>query len=148
MVPYRTILTHLNDSRRARRLLDYSVDFARPFEASVVALHVSARLRLEGLPPLLSYLDVLKDVKFSLDEELTHLRKIFEERNSREAFKGDFHCLTARRTNPSAIVIARARAADLIIVSQTDPHWILSPLLDCSDDVVLGSGPARDHCTQ
>ena len=50
---YQTIVAHINDSRRAHRLLEYAVDFAQPFEARVVALHVSARLRLEGLPPRL-----------------------------------------------------------------------------------------------
>ena len=137
---YQTILTHLNDSRRARRLLEYAVDFAQPFETRVVALHVSARLRLEGLPPPLNYIDVLKDLKFTLDEEVTHLRAIFEAVSSRAQFRGELRCLTAQRVNPAPIVMARARAADLVIASQSDPRWTMSPMLDCSDDIALGSG--------
>jgi nucleotide-binding universal stress UspA family protein len=121
-------------------LLDYAVDFARSFDARVVALHVSARLRLKATPPLLSYLDALDELKFTVDEELTHLRSVFESANTRQGFKGEFACLTARRTAPSAIVTTRARAADLVIASQADPHWPLSPLLDCADEIVLGSG--------
>ena len=139
-MPYQTILTHLNDSRRARRLLEYAVDFAHPFAARVVGLHVSARLRLEAHSPLLDYVDVLKDLKFSLDEEVTHIRTIFEAVSRRGSFKGEFRYLTAERVNPAPIVMARARGADLVIVSQSDPQWSVSPLLDCSADLVLGSG--------
>jgi nucleotide-binding universal stress UspA family protein len=85
-------------------------------------------------------LDVLDDLKFTVDEELTHLRGIFETVSTRQGFKGEFACLTARHTIPSAIVTTRARATDLVIASQADPHWPLSPLLDCSDEIVLGSG--------
>src|SRR5687768_11213895 len=104
---YKTVLVHLNDSRRARRLLDYAADFAQPFDARVLALHVSARLRLETTPLLLSYLHVLDDLKFTVDEELTHLRGIFETVSTRRGFKGEFACLTPRHTNPSAIVMTR-----------------------------------------
>ena len=83
---------------------------------------------------------MLKDLKFTLDEEITHLRAIFEAVSSRAHFKGEFRCLTAQRVNPAPIVVARARAADLVIASQSDPNWALSPLLDCSDDVALCSG--------
>jgi nucleotide-binding universal stress UspA family protein len=139
-VSYRTILTHLNDSRRARRLLDFAAELARAFEARVIGLHVSARLRLQAMASPLRHIDVLSSLKFTLDEEADHLRSIFENAASRQRFTGEFRCLTAERVNPSGIVLARARAADLIVASQTDPQWALSPLLDCSDDLAIGSG--------
>jgi nucleotide-binding universal stress UspA family protein len=139
-VSYRTILTHLNDSRRARRLLDFAAELARAFEARVIGLHVSARLRLQAMASPLRHIDVLSSLKFTLEEEADHLRSIFEDAASRQRFTGEFRCLTAERVNPSGIVLARAHAADLIVASQTDPQWALSPLLDCSDDLAIGSG--------
>jgi len=139
-VSYRTILTHLNDSRRARRLLDYAAELARTFEARLIGLHVSARLRLQALPSPLRHIDVLSSLKFTLDEEADHLRSIFEDATGRHRFTSEFRYLTAERVNPSGIVLARAHAADLVVASQADPQWALSPLLDCSDDLAIGSG--------
>lgn len=84
---YRTILVHLNDSRRARRLLAYAAEVARAFEARLIGLHVSTRLRAPALPTSLLHDDVLSALKFSIDEESDHLRSRFDEATNSQRFK-------------------------------------------------------------
>ena len=38
---YRTILVHLNDSRRAPKLLQHAAEITKAFEARLIGLHVS-----------------------------------------------------------------------------------------------------------
>ena len=137
---YRTILVHLNDSRRARKLLRHAAEIARPFEARLIGLHVSPTFHGRVVDPDYPHIPALEGLKFSRDEEADHLRSIFDEVTSSERFCGAFCSITAERSAPAQIVLARARAADLIIASQADSEWPLSKMLDCSDRLVVESG--------
>lgn len=146
-VSYRTILVHLNDSRRARKLLRHAVEIARAFEARLIGLHVSPTFHGRVVDPDYPHVPALEGLKFSRDEEADHLRAIFDEFSNGERFGGDvcrfsgeFHLVTAEHADPAQIVVARARAADLIIASQADREWRLSSLLDCSDRIAIESG--------
>ena len=137
---YRTILVHLNDSRRARKLLRYAAEIARTFEARLVGLHVSPTFHGRVVDPDYPHIPALEGLKFSSDEEADHLRAIFDEVTDSERFCGAFRSITAERSAPAQIVLARARAADLVIASQADCEWPLSKLLDCSDRLAVESG--------
>jgi hypothetical protein len=50
-VSYRTILVHLNDSRRARKLLHHAAEIARVFEARLIGLHVSPTFHGRAIDP-------------------------------------------------------------------------------------------------
>ena len=136
---YRTILVHLNDSRRARQLLWHAAEIARTFEARLLGLHVSPQLHGRIVDPDYPHMP-LEALKFSRDEEADHLRAIFDEMTNSERFCSTFRSITAERSAPAPIVLARARAADLDITSQADSEWPLSALLDCSDRLVVESG--------
>ena len=56
----------------------------------MVALHVSARLRLKATPLLLS-IWMSWDLKFTVDECSTHLRAIFETVSSRQGSMKNLH---------------------------------------------------------
>jgi nucleotide-binding universal stress UspA family protein len=139
-VSYRTILVHLNDSRRARQLLRHAAEIARTFEARLIGLHVSPTFHGRVVDPDYPHIPTLEGLKFSRDEEADHLRAIFNEVTDSERFCGAFRSITAERTAPAQIVLARARAADLVIASQADCEWPLSKLLDCSDRLAIESG--------
>lgn len=137
---YRTILVHLNDSRRAGRLLSYSVALARAFEARLTGLHVFPALRLKPPMPLPVGGDVIEGLRWSIDEEGQHIKSLFEEMTANERFIGEWRSITSERANPARIVAARARAADLVVASQADPAWELSLLLDFSERLAVESG--------
>ena len=144
---YRTILVHLNDSRRARKLLRHAAEIARAFQARLIGLHVSPTFHGRVIDAEYPHIPAVEGLKFSRDEEADHLRAIFEEVTNSERFSGEF-CrfsgefvhITAENTAPVHVVLARARAADLVIAAQTDREWRLSSLLDCSDQLAIESG--------
>lgn len=137
---YRNILVHLNDSRRARRLLLHASRIARAFDARLTALHVSPAMHGRKLEPLNPYVPMLDDLKFSLDEEGDHIRTIFAEVTGSERFTGELRTIVTERSDPADVVISRARAADLVIASQADRAWRPSSLLDFPERLALESG--------
>ena len=144
---YRTILVHLNNSRRARKLLQHAAEIARAFEARLIGLHVSPTFRGRAVDPTYPHTPGIEGLRFSRDEEADHVRSIFEqitgeERFGREfrRFSGEFCCLAVENCNPLDIVAARAHAADLVIASQTDRDWGLSTLLDFPELIAVTSG--------
>ena len=144
---YRTILVHLNDSRRARKLLHHAAEIARAFEARLIGLHVSPTFHGRAVDPKYPHTPAIEGLQFSRDEEADHLRSIFEELNTAERFggefrrfSGEFRRLAADNCNPLDIVAARAHGADLVIASQTDRNWGLSSLLDFPEQIAIMSG--------
>ena len=137
---YRTILVHMNDARRARRLLSHAAELARAFEAHLLGLHAFPAPRLKPPIPLPVGTDVLGGLKWSIDEETQHLRSIFEELTTKQRFVGEWRSVTSERGDPAKIVIARAHAADLVIASQADPQWDFSVMLDFPGRLAIESG--------
>ena len=82
---YRTILVHLNDSRRARKLLWHAAEIARTFEARLIGLHVSPPLHGCIVDPDYPHIPALEGLKFSRDEEADQLRAIFDEMTEQRA---------------------------------------------------------------
>ena len=137
---YRTIQIHLNDSRRAHKLLRHAAEIARAFEARVIGLHVSPTFHGRAIDAQYPSIPAVQGLQFSRDEETDHLRAIFEEVVNKERVNGDFRVIAAEHHTPADIAVARARAADLVVASQTDRGWRLSPWLDCSDQLAIECG--------
>ena len=137
---YRTILVHLNDSRRARALLGHASEIARAFEARLIGLHVSPMIHRHVVDRDYPSGQALEGLKFSRDEEADHLRSIFEDVTSSQRVSGEFRSVIAERISPISIAVGRARGADLAIASQSDPRWPLSSLLDCPERLAIECG--------
>ena len=82
----------------------------------------------------------MEGLTFSRDEETDHLRAIFEEVTNNQRLSGEFRVITAQHHSAQDIVVARARAADLVVASQADSDWRLSSLLDCSEQLAIECG--------
>ncbi len=125
---YKTILVHLNDPRRAKRLLDAAVPLARSMSAHLVGLSV--------LPPFvvipgmdgggvsvtvdehrLAYVEEAKEMKATFLEATSDLPRPAEWRNEDAGFG-----------SIASIVVDAARSADLVVASQPDPAWLNSSL--------------------
>jgi nucleotide-binding universal stress UspA family protein len=130
-VSYRTILVYLNDSRKARKLVHHAAAIARAFEARLIGLHVSSPMF--ELPPK------LEGLRFSSDEEADHLRHIFEDVTHKERVSGEFRHLAAHPYSPIEIVVPRTFAADLVIASQANRDWKLTPV-DFPEQLIIASG--------
>ena len=135
---YKTILMHVNDDRRMGRLLAPSVALAEKSQAHLLALSV--------VPPI-AVITETHGYSMVIDEHC----KAYRERNPgmRAAFEAAVanRGLTTEWRDDDAgafpvidRVLPYARAADLIIASQTDPTWGTSGWLDIADRLAIEAG--------
>jgi nucleotide-binding universal stress UspA family protein len=140
-VTYKTILAHCNDSRRVVRLANVAGEIASRFGAHLIGLSVAPPVRLipAGMP---GTPDVIVD-----DAQLVayhasnpELKRAFLETARAKGITAEWRERDADSSRVSAIVLACARRADLVLLVQKDPTWPLSSHLDVDDSVILGSG--------
>jgi len=135
---YKTILMHVNDNRRIDRLLTPSVALAEKFEAHLLALSV--------VPPVAviteanGYSMVIDDHCNAYRERNPALRAAFEAAAANRGFTTEWRDDDAGAFPVIDRVLPYARAADLIIVSQTDPTWAASGWLDIADRLAIEAG--------
>ena len=137
---YKTILLHLNHDERAPQVLAAGVQLARAFDAHLIGLHVFPAYRL--LPPIPIPLgrDVLGGIKARINEDVARIKGEFEEATKGQPFVSEWRQILSDRRDPAEIVLDHGRAADLIITSQADPNWEMSPILDFPERLALDSG--------
>jgi nucleotide-binding universal stress UspA family protein len=122
---YRTILVHMNDPRRVVSTLTHAVQIARVFDARLVGLYVYP---------------AGGDAAEAQREEVERLGTIFRDLTEKERFVAEWRALPFEDTDPARIVVARSRAADLVIANQADPDWERSRLLDFPGRLAIESG--------
>jgi nucleotide-binding universal stress UspA family protein len=132
---YRTILVHINGSRRVGSLLPYAVQLASVFDAHLIGLHVFPDRVAKPLPP-----PPIEGLKWSRYEEPVHLKSIFQDMTVKGRLAGEWRAISFQRTHPARIVLTHARAVDLIVVNQADPQWDCSFLFDFPDRLAIESG--------
>lgn len=137
---YKTILVHLNDERRAPSLMAAAVSVANRFNAHLIGLYVYPAM--PTLPPVaIPYGgDILNRLVKAAHEEAERIRAIFNEATAGQQLVPEWRSLKAAHTDLAVIAMEHARAADLVIASQTDPDWDLSPVLDFPERMALECG--------
>jgi nucleotide-binding universal stress UspA family protein len=137
---YRTILMHVNDPRRIAGLLAVGVDLAEKFQAHLTGLSVVPPLAVvstgipEGMP-------VIVDEHCKLYRERNpEMRSAFASAVQGRAFLSQWQDEEAGGESVAERVLGHARAADLIVASQTDPDWPGTGWLDVADSLVTESG--------
>ena len=137
---YKTILVHLNDERRAPSLLAAAVGVANRFNAHLVGLYVYPAM--PALPPVaMPYgSEILSSLVKAAREEAERTRKIFDEAVSGQTLVPEWRTIKAAHADLAVIAMDHGRAADLIVASQADPDWDLSPVLDFPERLALESG--------
>lgn len=137
---YKTILVHLNDERRARSLMASALSIATRFNAHLVGLYVYPAM--PAVPPVAMPYGggVLSGLVTAAKEEAERIHKIFEETTAGQPIVPEWRTVKASHSDLAAIAMDHARAADLVIASQTDPDWDLSPVLDFPERMALESG--------
>lgn len=137
---YKTILMHLNHDRRTPQLLEAGVQLARAFGAHLIGLHVFPAYRLRPPVPLPFGGDVLGSITAQIQQEKDRIKSLFDAATGQQTFVSEWRSITSERTDPAAIVMEHGRAADLIVASQADPDWDLSPILDFPERLAIESG--------
>jgi nucleotide-binding universal stress UspA family protein len=140
-MPYKSILVHLNDGRRAPRLLEVAAGLAARHNAHLIGLSV--------LPPVVAVrnavpgrLDTLM-IEAHRDEhrqEIELISAAFDEAAANQSFASELRLDDAGRGTVADKVIEHAHAADLIIASQADPRWEGSDQLEAPERLIIESG--------
>jgi hypothetical protein len=137
-MPYKTILVRLNDNQRAEALLEPAIHLATRYNSHLLGLHVYL-------------LGSLVAQERSQGEEIA---TTFSRMTAKGAFVPEWHMFKVPHVDLASIVMEHGRAADLVIVGQTDPDWDPSRLLDFPERLALESGrplrrplpPDRTQC--
>ena len=135
---YKTILMHVNDTRRIERLLVPSIALAEKFEAHLLALSV--------VPPMAVFTEangysmVIDDHCKAYRERNPEMRAAFEAAVANRGFTTEWRDDDAGTLPVVDRVLPYARSADLIIASQTDPGSPTSGWLDVADRLAIEAG--------
>jgi nucleotide-binding universal stress UspA family protein len=136
---YKTILAYLNDTRRAEAILEPAIQLAARNNAHLIGLHVYA-----GVPappvPLPFGTDLVKAVAAAELKETEEIKGIFARMTANQPFVAEWRAEKGPHPDPTSVVIAHSRAADLIVTGQTDPDWEATPLVDIAERLALGCG--------
>ena len=138
-MPYKTILVHLNDKRRAEALLEPAVRLASKHNAHLIGMHAYSMVPAPPIP--LPYGGkVLGSVVAAERQETEEIAAIFARMTANQPFVAEWRPLKVPHVDLAPVVMDHGRAADLIIAGQTDPDWDRSPLLDFPERLALESG--------
>lgn len=138
-MPYRTILIHLNDPRRAEALLEPAIELASRSNSHLVGVHAYAILPAPPVP--MAYASaVLGSVVAQERRNAEELAATFARMTANRPLVAEWRQLKVPHVDLAPVVMDQGRAADLVIAGQTDPQWDLSPLLDFPERLVLEGG--------
>lgn len=137
---YKTILLHLHDLRRADRLLDAAVPLARAMNAHLTAVCVMPPFvvipAMDG-PGVSVTVDEHRD---AYRKDMDKLKAKFEATVAGQQLSSEWRQADANFGSVAGTLIEHGRAADLIIVSQRDPEWGSSSLLEDPERLAMDSG--------
>lgn len=139
---YKTILVHCNDLRRVARVTGAAVEIADRFGAHLIGLSVAPPVHLipAGMPGTPDVIVADEQAKAYRQGNPQLRRAFFEAASCASKVIAEWREQDADRTSLADIVLASARAADLVVVAQKDGAWSQSSHLDVDDALILGSG--------
>ena len=138
-MPFKTILVHLNDKRRAEALLEPAVRLASRHNAHLIGMHAYSMIPAPPIP--IPYGGkVLGSMVATERQETADIAATFARMTANQPFVAEWRAVKVPHVDLAPIVMDHGRAADLIIAGQTDPEWELSPLLDFPERLALESG--------
>src|SRR5262245_47353667 len=137
-MPYKTILVHLNDKRRAEALMEPADRLASRHHAHLIGMHIHASMPAPPIRvPGSKLLGSVADPERQAAEEIA---AIFARMTANQPFVAEWRALKVPHVDLAPVVMDHGRAADLIIAGQADRDWDLSPLLDFPERLALESG--------
>lgn len=136
----KTILVYLNDTARAERVLEVATALARSHKAHLIGLAV--------IPPYIvtpafdagvAY-PATDDHRIAYMAEIAKLKAMFEDTRRRDGLSCEWQVADAEFGTAASHVLDRARSADLVVISQNDPDWSYTGLLEDPDRIVMEAG--------
>lgn len=135
-----TLLIHLNDRRRAARLIGVARAYATAGSARIIGLHVYS-----AVPPIAPVVvpygdDVIASIKAAEAREAAAIEAIFREALAGQADSATWICERSPGPDLALHVMQHGRGADLIIAAAADAEWEMAPVLDFPERLAMESG--------
>jgi nucleotide-binding universal stress UspA family protein len=137
---YKTVLIHLNDERRAGQLIDAAAHIADRHSAHLIGLFVVPPSVVGPFTRVAGRL--VQGGRQAFRDEASRIRAAFEVATAGRPVVAEWRTIEPSHDHPGCAeaVIEQARAADLVVTSQSDPSWEYSVLLDFPERLALESG--------
>jgi nucleotide-binding universal stress UspA family protein len=139
-MPYKTILMHCNNKRRMEALLDTTVPLAEKFQAHLLGLSVVPPVAVISTGPPHAPPMIIDEHCKLYRAGNPAMKSAFEAATQGLALTAEWREDEANAFGVAECVLPYARAADLIVARQTDPHWPGSDRLDVADRLAIESG--------
>lgn len=139
-MPYKTILVHLNDARRAGPVIDAARLVGEQNEAHLIGVFAVPTISI-GAPNRVGAA-VIEAARKRFHDEAAGIKATFEEAMRGRAVTTEWRIIEARQgvRDCGALVAEQARTVDLIIAAQSDGSWDDTTILDFPDRLALESG--------
>jgi nucleotide-binding universal stress UspA family protein len=134
---YKTILVHLNDSRRVENVLEPAARLAARFNSHLIGLHVCSAVPASPIPMATSALGQIVAAERKNSEAIA---EAFKRMTKGQPYVAEWQLQKVSHLNLASVVMERGRAANLIVAGQTDSDWDLSPVMDFPEHLALESG--------
>ncbi len=137
---YKTILVHLNDRRRAEHLLRPAIALAARWNAHLIGLHAYPSIpQLSAFGTRISG-EIVGSIVGAAHQESEHIKAVFDRMTANQPFVPEWVSIKSMGADIAELVMERGRAADLIITSQSDRDWEMTPILDFPERLAIESG--------
>lgn len=140
IMPYKTILVHLNNDKRARSLVEAGVVLGQVFQAHLIGLHVFPAYRFYPPVPVSFAEELEKRIAATREADRERIQKVFEAGTAGQPVVAEWRSIAAKHRDAASVLAEHSMASDLVIASQADADWDLTDVLDIADELALGAG--------
>lgn len=137
---YKTILVHLHDVRRAKRLLDAAVPLARQSSGHIVGLGVLPPYVMIPATESVGASITIDEHRVAYAADMRKLKETFASTIDTRDIAAEWRQADAGFGSVAGLIVTHGRAADLIVVAQKDAAWSHSDMLEEPERVVIESG--------
>jgi nucleotide-binding universal stress UspA family protein len=137
---YKTILVHLHDRRRARRLLDAAIPLARKMNAHLTGLCVLPPFVVVPMTEAGGASVTVEEHRTRYRADMTALKDAFVTATTGCDFPTEWREADAGLITAANAIVGHARTADLFVTSQQDREWEYSNMLEEPDRIAIESG--------
>ncbi|HMN38648.1 MAG TPA: universal stress protein [Hyphomicrobium sp.] len=137
---YKTVLAHINDERRAARLIEFAALFAKAHDAHLIGLFVVPLPVVLNEWPDIAIAEMIESQRKSYREEGGRIEAIFNEKTAFLPRPAEWRQLESQYATVAEALVQNARMADIVIAPQADLSWHLTHTLDGAEAAIMESG--------
>lgn len=137
---YKTVLVHVNDERRAGRLISFAAEFAEAHDAHLIGLFVVPLPVVLNEWPDIAIAEMIEAQRKAYREEGKRIGAMFKEKTKLMSKPAEWRQVESQYATAADALVQNARMADIVIALQADSKWHLTHTLDAAENAIMESG--------